>query len=310
MRFLKTLFDLFLNLTKWLKTNQLANIAIAKQYLQILLILAILAIVIPAIPALIGLISGWQWLISLAGLLWGLMALFLFLLAAPLGVFIEMLLGVVGLRARNQRAGRRYIIVTGSILLFGMFFALIANFLPWRENPAMIIPLLLAAAILAVAGAVWGTSGILERGMVIFITSLVLVTSTASFFFPKTFAEFNSVRQKIDQGLADKLSGKAVSSADFPICAETEMVRVLNNDVKKIEIPVYPDCRSGWIDIQTRQKTNFRFYKKPEGGFLEIYFMDGSKRIIHENERVWLGDIPRLTFRLRGTKGIVVVEIE
>jgi len=265
-------------------------------------------VVAPAIPALIGLVGGWGWLVALAGLLWGISALLLFIFAAPLGILINGVLGVLGLQATAPRAGRRYVIYTGSILLFGMFAALMAAILPWRNNPAVIPLILLAAAILAVAGAVWGTGGILGRGMVIFVTSLVLVALVTSLIFPRTFSAISSARSGVDQYLADVISGR--DSAGLPICAETAETHHLTIENPRISFAVHPDCWSGWVSIRTSQKSSFRFYKEPVGGFLEVHFWDGTRRLIHENQSIWFGNVPRAEFRLRGSGGRVVIELE
>jgi len=312
MNFLRAIWDLILDLlyTAWLGAQHLAHIARprAEQYLRVLLLLAGVTIFLPAIPALIGLIGGWGWLIALAGLLWGISALLLFILAAPLGIFINGVLGVLGLQATTPRAGRRYVIYTGSILLFGMFFALMAALLPWRSNSAAIPLILLAAAILAVAGAVWGAGGVLGRGMVIFVTSLVLVALVMSLFLPRTFSAVSSARAGLDQHIADVISGK--DSAGLPICAETAETHVLTLQNPRVELAVHPDCWSGWVSIRTSQKSSFRFYKEPVGGFLEVHFWDGTRRLIHENQSIWFGHIPRAEFRLRGSGGRVVIELE
>lgn len=280
----------------------------AEQYLRILLLLAGLTILGPAIPALIGLVGGWSWLVALAGLLWGVSALLLFVLAAPLGILINALLGVLGLQATVPRAGRRYIVYTGTVLLFGMFAALMAALLPWRSNPAAIPLILLAAAILAVAGAAFGTGGVLGRGMVIFVTSLVLVALVMSLFLPRTFSSILNARVGLDQYFADVIERK--DSAGFPICAETAETHRLTIENPRISFAVHPDCWSGWVSIRTSQKSSFRFYKEPVGGFLEIRFWDGTRRMIHENQSVWFGHIPRAEFRLRGSGGRVVIELE
>jgi MFS family permease len=298
--------------TVWLGVEYLAGIAAprARQYLRILFWLAVAAICLPVIPALIGLVS-WQWLVAIAGLIWGFLALLLFILAAPLGILINVLLGALGLQPTNQRAGRRYVLYTGSILLFGMFFALMVALLPWRNNPIVVPFLLLGAAILAVSGAIFGTAGILGRKVVITITSFILVIGIISLFFPKSFAELNSAKNKADAFLADTISGRIVSSgANFPVCAETERAIIVTLNNPRVEVPVYPDCFSGWISIQSEKKVNFRLYKQPEKGFLEIVFVDGSRRLIHENEREWLGHIPRLEFRIRGTQGKMILSVE
>jgi len=312
MNFLGAIWDLILDLlyTAWLGAQHLAYIARprAEQYLRVLLLLAGVTIFLPAIPALIGLVGGWGWLVALAGLFWGISALLLFVLAAPLGILINGVLGVLGLQATVPRAGRRYIVYTGTVLLFGMFFALMAAILPWRSNPAAIPFILLAAAILAVAGAVWGTGGIFGRGMVIFVTSLVLVALVTSLIFPRTFSAVSSARAGVDQYLADVISGR--DSAGLPICAETAGTHAVNPQNPRTEFAVYPDCWSGWVSIRTSQKSSFRFYKEPVGGFLEIRFWDGTRRMIHENQSVWFGHIPRVEFRLRGSGGRVVIELE
>ncbi|MGB9609010.1 MAG: hypothetical protein ACPL3E_01395 [Minisyncoccia bacterium] len=311
---MRALWNLFIDLlyAAWLGVEHLAGITAPRaiQYLRILAILAVVAIVVPAIPALIGLVSGWGWLVAVAGILWGSLALLLVVLAAPLGVLINILLGAIGLQARNQTAGRRYILFTGSILMFGMFFALMVSVLPWRNNPGVVPFMLLAAAILAVSGAVFGTAGLLGRNIIVFVTSFILATLTISLFFPRSFAELSSARQRIDQSLADRLSNRLVSGANYPVCAETERAIIITLKNPEAQIPVFPECFSGWISIQSDEKVSFRLYKQPEGGFLEVCFMDGSRRIIHENERVWFGHIPRLEFRLRGTQGIVRISIE
>jgi hypothetical protein len=312
MNFLRALWELFLDLlyTMWLGAVHLAHLAqpVAEQYLRILLLLAGVTIFLPAIPALIGLIGGWGWLIALAGLFWGISALLLFVLAAPLGIFINGVLGILGLQATVPRAGRRYIVYTGTVLLFGMFFALMAALLPWRSNPAAIPLILLAAAILAVAGAVFGTGGILGRGVVIFATSLILVALVTSLFLPRTFSAISSARSGVDQYLADVVAGK--ESAGLPVCAETAETHVLTPQNPRTEFAVHPDCWSGWVSIRTSQKSSFRFYKEPVGGFLEIRFWDGTRRMIHENQSIWFGHIPRAEFRLRGSGGRVVIELE
>jgi len=309
MIFLRALWDLILDIC-YTGSGHLAHIARprAEQYLRVLLLLAGVTIFLPAIPALIGLIGGWGWLIALAGLLWGISALLLFILAAPLGIFINGVLGVLGLQATTPRAGRRYIVYTGTVLLFGMFFALMAALLPWRSNPAAIPLILLAAAILAVAGAVWGTGGILGRGVVIFVTSLVLVTLVISLFLPRTFSAISSARAGVDQYLADVIEGK--DSAGLPICAETAEAHRLTSENPRISFVVHPDCWSGWVSIRTEKKSSFRFYKEPNEGFLEVRFWDGTRRLIHENQSIWFGHVPRSEFRLRGSGGKVVIELE
>jgi len=310
--FLRVLLDLILDLfyTAWLGAQHLAHLAQprAEQYLRILLLLAGVTIFAPTILALIGLIGGWGWLVALAGLLWGISALLLFVLAAPLGILINGVLGVLGLQATVPRAGRRYVIYTGSILLFGMFAALMAAILPWRSNPAAIPFILLAAAILAVAGAVFGTGGILGRRMVIFVTSLVLVALVISLFFPRTFSSISNARVGLDQYFADVIEGR--DSAGLPICAETAETHRLTIENPRISFAVHPDCWSGWVSIRTSQKSSFRFYKEPVGGFLEVHFWDGNRRMIHENQSVWFGHVPRAEFRLRGSGGRVVIELE
>lgn len=314
MNFLKSLYDLFADLiyTLWCKTNQHAEVTKkkAKQYFKILLWLTLITIGMPLIPALIGLAGGWHWLISAAGLMWGFFALLLFILAAPLGILINLILEGLGFQKRSPKAGQRYTSFVGSILLFGMFFALMIALVPWRENPKLIPLLLLASAILAVGGTAWGTAGILGKKTVIFTTSIVLVVLITSLFFPTSFTEINSARQELDSRFAEMLRGKLVSGTNLPVCAETEETHIITASNPRVEIPIWEYCWSGWIDIQTNQKVNFRFYQQPEVGFLEVYFMDGSRRLIHKNERVWFGHIPKLTFRLRGSGQKAVVEIQ
>jgi len=311
---MRALWNLILDLfyTTWLGVEYLAGITAprAMQYLQILFWLGIIGVCLPTIPALIGLIANWGWLVAFSGLLWGFLALLLFILAAPLGILINSLFAVIGLQTRSPNAGRRYVIYTGSILLFGMFFALMASILPWRNNPTALPLILLGAAILAVSGGIFGTAGILGRKIVILLTSIILVLGITSLFFPKSFAEMSSAKDKIDYFLANTISGKIVSGTNYPVCAETERATIVTLKNSRVEIPIYPDCFSGWISIQSEKKVNFRFYKQPENGFLEIFFVDGSRRIVHENQRVWLGHIPHLEFRVRGTQGKIVLSVE
>jgi hypothetical protein len=189
-----------------------------------------------------------------------------------------------------------------------MFAALMAAILPWRSNPAAIPLILLAAVILAVAGAAFGTGGVLGRGIVIFVTSLVLVALVTSLIFPRTFSAISSARSGVDQYLADVIEGK--DSAGFPICAETAETHRLTSENPRISFAVHPDCWSGWVSIRTSQKSSFRFYKEPVGGFLEVHFWDGTRRLIHENQSIWFGNVPRAEFRLRGSGGRVVIELE
>ena len=312
MNFSRILLELILDIfyTGWLGAQHLAHLAQprAEQYLRVLLVLAGVTIVVPVIPALIGLVGGWGWLVAIAGLLWGFFALLLFVFATPLGILVNTLLGVLGLQATATRAGRRYVIYTGSILLFGMFAALMAALLPWRSNPAAIPFIFLAAAILAVAGAAFGTGGILGRGIVISVTSLVLVALVMSLFFPRTFSSISNARVGLDQYFADVIEGK--DSGGLPICAETAEIHLLNPENPRISFAVHPDCWSGWVSIRTSQKSSFRFYKEPVGGFLEVHFWDGTRRLIHENQSIWFGNVPRAEFRLRGSGGKVVIELE
>lgn len=318
MNTFRAFFDFVLDLlyTIFVGANQVANtggrrvIGVSKQYLFFLLALTAASIAIPAIPFIVGIVFGSSSLIAGAGLIWGLLALILFTIAAPIGIFINLLLQSIGIT--NQRAGRAYLIFSGTVLLFGMFFSLMAIFLPIRENPSSILPILLCAAILAITGAIWGTGGILGRRIIVFITGILLVILTTNFFFPRTFQELSSIRQKIDQNWAYQLSDRLVSGTNIPICAETEKITVVDQSNPKIEMPIYSDCWSGWITIQIQisSKTPFRVYKKPEGGFLELYFIDRKRLVIHENKREWLGHIPNLTFRLRGDGGVGVVEID
>jgi hypothetical protein len=312
MNFLRAIWDLILDLfyTAWLGAQHLAHIARprAEQYLRVLLVLAGVTIFLPAIPALIGLIGSWSWLVAIAGLLWGFFALLLFVFATPLGILVNTLLGVLGLQATTSRAGRRYVVYTGTVLLFGMFAALMAALLPWRSNPAAIPFILLAAAVLAVAGAAFGTGGVLGRGMVIFVTSLVLVALVMSLFLPRTFSAVSSARAGVDQYLADVISGR--DSAGLPICAETAAVHVLTSQNPRTEFAVHPDCWSGWVNIRTEKKSSFRFYKEPNGGFLEVFFWDGTRRMIHQDQSIWFGHVPNAEFRLRGGEGKVVIELE
>jgi hypothetical protein len=273
-----------------------------------LLLLAGVTILGPAIPALVGLVGGWNWLIALAGLLWGFFALLLFIWATPLGILINALLGVLGLQATTQRVGRRYVVYTGTVLLFGMFAALMAALLPWRSNPAAIPLILLAAAILAVAGAAFGTGGVLGRGIVIFVTSLVLVALVTSLIFPRTFSAVSSARAGVDQYLADVISGR--DSTGLPICAETAETHRLTSENPRISFAVHPDCWSGWVSVRTEKKSSFRFYKEPNGGFLEVFFWDGTRRMIHQDQSIWFGHVPNAEFRLRGGEGKVVIELE
>lgn len=312
MNFSRVLLDLILDIcyTGWLGAGHLAHLARprAEQYLRVLLVLAGVTVIVPAIPALIGLIGGWSWLVALAGLLWGISALLLFVLAAPLGILINGALGVLGLQATVPRAGRRYIVYIGTVLLFGMFFALMAAILPWRSNSAAVPLIFLAATILAVAGAVWGTGGVLGRGVVIFATSLVLVALVTSLFLPRTFSAVSSARAGVDQYLADVISGR--DSTGLPVCAETAETHRLNSENPRISFAVHPDCWSGWVSIRTEKKSSFRFYKEPNEGFLEVRFWDGTRRLIHQDSSVWFGHVPRAEFRLRGSGGRITIELE
>ncbi|MCS6789177.1 MAG: hypothetical protein NZ484_01235 [Patescibacteria group bacterium] len=319
MRTLRAFFDFIFDLlyTIFVGANQAATtvgtrvVSGARQYLFFLLALTLASVAIPTIPFIAGIALGSSSLIAGAGLIWGLLALILFTIAAPIGVFINLLLRSIGVT--NQRAGRAYLIFSGTVLLFGMFFSLMVVFLPLRENPSSILPILLCAAILATTGAIWGTGGILGRRVIVFITSILLVILITSLFFPRTFQGLSSIRQKIDQNLAYQLNDRLVSGTNIPICAENEKTEIVDQSNPKIEIPIYPDCWSGWVTIQVSQmnsRTPFRVYKKPEGGFLEFYFINGERLMVHQNERRWLGHIPNMTFRLRGEKGIAVVEVE
>jgi hypothetical protein len=312
VNFSRVLLDLILDIfyTGWLGAQHLTHLARprAEQYLRVLLVLAGVTIVTPAIPALIGLVGGWSWLVALAGLLWGISALLLFILAAPLGILINGVLGILGLQATVPRVGRRYVVYTGTVLLFGMFAALMAALLPWRSNPAAIPFIFLAAVILAVAGAAFGTGGVLGRGMVIFVTSLVLVALVTSLIFPRTFSAISSARSGVDQYLADVISGK--DNAGLPICAETAETHRLNSGNPRISFAVHPDCWSGWVSIRTEKKSSFRFYKEPNEGFLEVHFWDGTRQMVHQDQSIWFGHVPRAEFRLRGSGGMVVIQLE
>jgi hypothetical protein len=74
-----------------------------------------------------------------------------------------------------------------------------------------------------------------------------------------------------------------------------------------LEITPQENCWSNWIKVDVPENKMFRFriYQKENGGFYEIFFIDGTKYFV-KNDNPWFGHKPIYHFRLRGKNKIYI----
>lgn len=175
-------------------------------YLSALARLLLYVVIFPIPILLLGLIGGTGWVVSTVGIFWALCTMTLLLLAAPLGVLLEVLLkGVKG-------SGARYVQLILGIFLVELTFTFFVSVVPIQNNLTALPVLIIGCGILGVLGAM-GTKTAFTKKAISFTVGIVLTVFLFSFFFPQTFDEFKKVSEKADAKMASTLQDDAGSSS-------------------------------------------------------------------------------------------------
>lgn len=160
----------------------------AAKYLISLALMLLVVVFAPAIFTIPGILLGSKTLIVIGGSMRALFTAVLAMLAAPIGILLEMLI-----RGRTG-GGERYVKFVVAICVSELFFTLVVCFVPLRNNADMIAPFILGALILGFLNA-W----LFQPKIVASVTGIIFVGIIASFFFPFSSGKIGADIGKIDR---------------------------------------------------------------------------------------------------------------
>ncbi len=272
-----------------------------KIYLKSLRRLAVVTILFPLPILALGIIMNSGWLVALVGIFWVLPTFALAIVAAPLGLLLEGLLG--GLKG----VGERYVKFVFGALLVELSFTLFVAVFPIENNLAALPIIFLAAVILGIVEA-RGANTIFTRRFIAGKASAILAVFILSLFFPQGFGALRVAREKIDAWIAKTLRSEIISGTtkqtEVGVQPETY---TFPDGVDQVEVPLHSTRWSGWVITPPASK--WCIYP-PDNGWAESSYKDGYRSRRHipgQNNPV---GVRRGVFRLRGEGGNAIVTIE
>jgi hypothetical protein len=159
----------------------------ASFYIKGLVLLFLVAFIFPLFVLVLGIIVDSRWLTASAGILWALLAFLLLLMASPIGILIEILIGGI------KGSGQRYIRFASGAIVAGLCISLYASIVPIKANLPMFFLLIVASLILGILNG-W----IFSRKVITTVVSIIFILLTLSFFFPKSFENLGEKISEID----------------------------------------------------------------------------------------------------------------
>ncbi len=149
-------------------------------YLQALLRYALAITIAPMVLLAIGIATDWNWLIGIVGVFWSICTILIFVIAAPVGVLIEMIADY------PSGFGKNYVHTVGKVLAMETAFAFGAMIVPVGNNPN-ILPVAIVAVIL-LAWFSWSGSQVIKgkkpNKLATKLVGSVLTITILAFFFP------------------------------------------------------------------------------------------------------------------------------
>ncbi len=244
---------------------------------------AILIAALWPIAIAVAALTGWTFLTAVIALI-----PFVAIVFGLIATFDPLVIAAAGTSASGRKILTAAAAIIGAELAVGVFFSVV----PVANNPGL-IPLTLLTMVALVFLALSGT-----KGRAVAMLTLVLIGITAMFFFPKTSVSVVEAKARIDQVMADTVSGKE-KSGGYPICAETAAGVKVTLAKPEAEVKLNSKCRSGWVELPNNGPRYHVRITSP--GDLEIVFWDGRPpMLVGATESVWEGRIKNQTFRLRG----------
>ena len=265
-----------------------------KMYLKALKKLALYTIIFPAPILIMGIIGGLGWLVSLVGIFWALCTLLLLLVAAPLGVLIEALLGGVA------GSGKRYVQLILGIFLIELTFTLFVAVVPIGQNLSVLPIAVIAAVVLGILGAM-GTKTLLTKKLVSIFAGAVLVISIIFFYFPQGIVK-GLVGEK---EITTTTSQPRAAVAHLPLCTGGTYNFADAKVPGEVEVDFRPDCLS---EVTLPPSVTFRTDPSSD---IKIIFIDGSPYVDGPGRQVWYG-LKRGVFKMHGVTeaGILKISFE
>ena len=274
-------------------------------YLKSLKRLLLITTLFPIPLLLIGATQNLHWLVASTGLFWAFFTLLLSIIAAPVGILLEVLL------KGPKGSGKRYVNIVLWIFLVELTTTLFIAVVPLHNNIVVVPALLVASALLAVL-VVMNKKGEKFKRIVGGKAAILFTFFTLSFFFPESFMALGKVREKIDRGIAaivqkpsSLLPEITRPARDYPPCNGSSNYSFNASDPEQfIEVDMHPECWTGWIT--TPLKSIYEFQTTAKAGFEIEFKQDGYREWVPPDSDARFGK-RRGIFRFRGEKGTMIV---
>lgn len=294
-------------------------------------------IALSGLVTLIGVLIGSRPVIATGGLIAMLGSLLGLLAAAPLGVLIDMALGLRWVGA----AGARYVRFGTWVLMVEGIVAMTLTIVPFRDNPGMLPIVLLGAAVLGTASVLWGTSGMFGKKLVVFAASILVVAGVFSCFMPETASRFNDRTSRLDRQIGNAIAQGGGYRSAFSVAEGRPLPCSPEDAWDEASLPqdgeatLLVSCSGKeWSarvnnphakdpKAENNRLSQYRFQAKPENGTLDvrIFFGDGEEPLVMQgvnpNTRKFLdrdyclrrGWVTGYSFRLASGSGPVKVKL-
>jgi hypothetical protein len=172
----------------WIKGQQLT-----RKYVRMLLMIATCWIFLPLLIATIGVLGGWRWIVSTAGLISMVSLCFLTAGATPIGVLIDSILPSEEEKKKILLifpvSGGRYLKLMLGIMVWQSLMFIFFSVVPVRNNLAGVPTFLLGTAFLIISGIYWGYPDKWFQDASRWTVGVIMILYTISFYVPTLTVE-------------------------------------------------------------------------------------------------------------------------
>lgn len=256
-------------------------------------------IIAPFVVFVAGVILDFNWLISIATIIWSIGILVLALLAAPLPILLDAAGKIIG---KSPKILKRYYDLVLVVLAAELSLAIFATIVPIRNNPSA-IPIVIIASILLGIFALLGIKNLFTKKLMVALTSIIFVFYTLSFFLPQTFKTFKEARVEMDEKMAAIVKGERPLFAPKPAPHVPSYQRIARKDFIGLGFGgLETKIHTGWTTPDFVRKGDKVKFIIPEWGFIEA--SDGKKKVRYPGPLVEIQALEAIgSINFRASKG-------
>ncbi len=268
---------------------------------------------IPVFLVLLGMVFYVPWLISFAGMVWGLATVFFTIAGTPLAVVIATIqagLKAVISKEKLQVRIEKYIGFMRSVFLAEAVSTLFLSVFPVKNNPGMLLVVIVAAIVLGLLGG----SGKKGRKLISLLAGLVITFGIISFVFPRSFAMMQEWPTKIDNTVAPAISPEnspipTSGTGYVPIISETKPP--ITKALEKRDLISFPTklTKGVWSkEVDLFSLNPFRYHWDISvSDSVRERFSDGTEFIVTPRDTLKSGNRPAIMSFMAFHDGTIVV---